>query len=781
MKKVTDSFEISFKPFEAYEFICWKIIDSASGTELRNGDFLFIESPTSENTTCSFNKKPSDGMELCLSVVLAERPSVISKYPETANVIRESVITVDFDYEMNPDSIYFTTNEYDKLKNSVTFFEPVRLPDGTERYYKYKIGNEIYFKNIKITNKKTGENLLSLFGAPTFENNNITLTIPPKKDSPPASFTSLLVCIEAGFFYTATSSGYEKDVQMSGFKKWSYTVNSQTDKFPLQIEKNNDDSEKFSLKINNTTRPSRTFTKVSDLKNDYIKNDIFKIDLDISVEENSAGQSGPDTSFCMKVEKVKGKNYADITTPIYKDIELTYTTVSSEKASFQGTIDLLQTRAKEIIKSNNNINEGVYAISFTFKDKAGNTLTYPSDGKKYYFVVDKTPISEKPVLNNISIGNKYRKFTFDWAEPSAPDYAGETYYSIKEVGGTELTNGNKTVTWVDVTFTKDALYEITLKYNDYAGNGGQAATFYIRSDVLATVPTIITDYDGSYPDGTYCKFGNYPQSKIDSANVSLYSTEKICVDWYLGTDGYFYEKYKDNYYKFEPIIWRVIDGTDDNTGNKLLVSEKILTAEVPFYDGPSQLRNIPDFYCYPNDYQYSTIRAFLNGLGYPTLISVNNSEYSSDFNTVFMNNGFLYKAFTRIISDSATDKILGSSVQFNAYRTNTDSTEPYTLADEKIFLLQNTSILGSEPSYAKRLLTDYAKATNNQADGSWWLNRAYNNRTSPAAIESHSKDRIVSSIGLTMDSLLLLEVDDKKPGIVPALYINASDLQEASD
>ncbi|MBR4790185.1 MAG: hypothetical protein IK024_04745 [Treponema sp.] len=766
MKKVTDSFEISFKPFESYEFICWKIIDSASGTELKNGDFLFIDSPTSENTTCSFNKKPSDGMELCISVVLAERPSVISKYPETANVIRESVITVDFDYEMNTDSIYFTTDEYDRLKDSVTFFEPVTLPDGTQRYYKYKIGNEIYFKNIKITNKKTGDNLLSLFDAPTFENNNITLIIPPKKSSPPVSYTSLLVCIEAGFFYTANSSGYEKDVQMKEFKKWSYTVNNQTDKFPLVTDK-------FTLKINNTSKTSKKFTKVSDLKNDFIKNNKFQIALDISVEENSDGQSGPDTSFWMKVEKVKGKNYQNASSS--RDIQIIYSTVDSLKASYTGTIDLLKTKAKEII------DEGVYAISFTFKDKAGNDSTYPSDGKKYYFAIDKTGISEKPVLTSISFEDKvYRDFCFSWSEPTAaPDFA-QLYYSFKKVGATEVETSNNTVTsYIIKKFEYDALYEVTLKYIDYAGNVGEAATFYIRSDAIASIPTKITNYSGSYDGGTYCKFGNYPQSLIDSTNVSLYPQDKICLDWYLGTDGYFYEKYNGNYYKYEPIIWRVIG--DSNSNNVLLVSEKILTADVPFYDGPNQQRNNEGVTYYPNDYEVSTIRAFLNGLSYPTLVPVSNLEYMKDINSLYYNKGFLQKAF---VTTTATNTILNSSVSFKAYRKNNNDAEICTLENEKIFLLKNTDDLGSEYSYAKKTLTAYAQATNSTADGSWWLNNAFHDNRAWNINEtsSHNKDYFVDSNGITTTvEITRTVVQDEKPGVVPALYINASNLQEASN
>lgn len=770
MKKVTDSFEITFSPGDDYEFLCWKILDSASGTELRNGDFLFIDSPSSKSTTCSFNKKPSDGMEFCLSVELAERPSVISKNPTTTNVIRESVITVDFDYEMNPDSIYFTTDEYNKLKNSVTFFEPVRLPDGTERYYKYKIGNEIYYKNIKITNKKTGDNLLSYFDAPAFENNNTTLTIPPKKDNAPESYTSLLVCIEPGFFYTETSSGYDKDIQMRGLTKWSYKVNNQTDKISLDVDK-------FTFKINDATKSSKTVTlsNLSDLQGDFITNNTFIIDLDILVEENSEGQSGPDSTFWMRVEKVWGKDYAAVTSSTYKDIELNYTNLDTLKASYQGQINLLQTQAKSIIQNN----EGVYAISFTFKDKAGNPSTYPSGGEKYYFAVDKTGISEKPVLKNIQIQNEYRQFTFNWSKPSAVDYK-QMSYSFKKVGNSAAETSNTTTnTNVTKTFTYDALYEVTLKCIDYAGNVGQTATYYIRSDAIASIPTIISNYSGSYPGGTYCKFGNYLQSQIGS-DVSLYSPVKNHNGWYFGSDGYIYiyEENSDTYYKYEPIIWRVID----DSGKKLLVSEKILSAEIPFYDN-SYVRSITEDLIttiyYANDYKMSAIRAFLNGLSYIYCYKDKPSDVGTikDENSTYENNGFLQKAF---ISNTVRNTILDSSVEYEALIvdniTPRPSTQTYTIQNEKIFLLNDETILGSDSFCAIKSLTDYARATNSAADGSWWLNKAFNISISTSS-DDHKADFYVNDSGEEK----LKDVNYKKPGIVPALYIQASDLKAASN
>ena len=42
VKKVTDTFALTFDAFADYEFICWKIINSADNKEIKNGDSVEI-------------------------------------------------------------------------------------------------------------------------------------------------------------------------------------------------------------------------------------------------------------------------------------------------------------------------------------------------------------------------------------------------------------------------------------------------------------------------------------------------------------------------------------------------------------------------------------------------------------------------------------------------------------------------------------------------------------------------------------------------------------------
>ncbi|MCR5495010.1 MAG: hypothetical protein K6F15_05180, partial [Treponema sp.] len=151
------------------------------------------------------------------------------------------------------------------------------------------------------------------------------------------------------------------------------------------------------------------------------------------------------------------------------------------------------------------------------------------------------------------------------------------------------------------------------------------------------------------------KFGDFPQT-IAASGIT-YSSSTVYNGWYLGSDGYFYESCSANpdnssytfsnnvtivsgttyYFKVQPIEWRVLTTNYNSTGRKLLLAEKILTANVPYYYSDSGKRRIGE-YVYPNNYKYSQIRAYLNGLNY-----YNNSNTAV---TTYNGSGFLQKAFT---------------------------------------------------------------------------------------------------------------------------------------
>ena len=223
--------------------------------------------------------------------------------------------------------------------------------------------------------------------------------------------------------------------------------------------------------------------------------------------------------------------------------------------------------------------------------------------------------------------------------------------------------------------------------------------------------------------------------------------------YYLGSDGNYYAKcaekaygtdieyrYIDNtqpgtdgtttrYFRVEPIKWRVL--TDNYSGKKLLLAEEILTANVPYYDynSSSNTRTIgSDTDIYPNNYKYSQIRAYLNGLDY----YYDTSSTETTKKTDYTGKGFLQTAFTQSAQALIAETVVDNSKETTG---NVESTYKPEYACEnttdKIFLL-SSSELNKREYFGEfeariRFPTDYAKANNafrgskNGCGGCWWL------------------------------------------------------------
>lgn len=226
------------------------------------------------------------------------------------------------------------------------------------------------------------------------------------------------------------------------------------------------------------------------------------------------------------------------------------------------------------------------------------------------------------------------------------------------------------------------------------------------------------------------------------------------------------------YFKVEPIKWKVI--TDSYSGKCLLLAEDILTANVPYYEGDTS-RTIAGKTVCENNYKYSQIRAYLNGLDYYY------SKYTS-YNTVkktdYTGKGFLQTAFT-----AEAQNLIAVTTVDNSAASTTDSGNNVTEATEyacedtkdKIFLLSMKEATSyGFPAYNKygsgnariRKPTDYAKANdalqNNNAGygGDWWLRSPY-----------YNSDGIAGDVYGDGDAKMI-SVDVTNRGVVPALSIS---------
>ena len=355
--------------------------------------------------------------------------------------------------------------------------------------------------------------------------------------------------------------------------------------------------------------------------------------------------------------------------------------------------------------------------------------------------------------------------------------------------------------------------EVTVSYKERETT--KTTTFTVT--VFPKEVKVLTGYtspNNTDSEWTYVTFGEWPQT-IKDADVTVYETESKKMGmftYYLGDDDNYYVKitakpyvdtytytYSDGspvekdaevYFKVEPIVWRVLtedykDPDGNSTGNALLLAEGILTGGIPYYVDTSTRAITGAGTVYPNNWQYSTIRAWLNG----------SYEANDPQDKTYTDKGFLQTAFT----ESARKLIAPTSVDNSAASTNPASNDKQwndgkneyasdTPTTDKIFLLSEEEATtgaylkdkgitedygfdkydsSGEGSTRIRVPTDYAKATgaeqNSYGRGMWWLRSPY--------YYEEEKARVVSSAGIASVGDFI-SVIDTYGGVVPALSIS---------
>ena len=764
----------------------------------------------SDKTSIKLLREPESEIQLGVRSVVSARPQIISYMPSTVGMYKDSAIQVLFNCDINPDSIYYSEKEREELKASERLSDDNFLHTivgGENKYYGYTKDGGTFFKNIKISNKKTKQNINDRFMPPRFEDAS-TLSITAKKESGHTldDYTQVLVELEKGFFYTEQ----EKNVEMAGSKMWMYQVNDRNDDKPLAIPSVSG-KERFSAKWksdNTELKESAAFTlnQSGFAAMRFVKDGNFKFDLYIEVQEQEGG-SGPNSYFTLNVKKLYGANYA--TSSIEKSITLYYQNITSDTAVFKGSVDLKEEGIS--------LGDGVYEMIFEFRDRSGNLLTYPS-GSHFYFAVDtKAPEISIPTISS----ENSTTYTLNWSD----------YVDLKTA---EITCGKNGATPTSLgSITKGTLsknieniepnnsYDLKIKFTDYAGNsvvktvpkfltgytftgtpnfmgnnashaqniffvGDKISDYGITSakkyysdgtsttvSLTTTIPTrssynsswTFTDtysegniskkaelsgtyyiakkdsltqkpvYDPNYHErdnsgDKHYKFGDFPQTV---SKISSYTSSPVYNGWYLGSDGYFYEKQTANnsadrnkfssgntisngtayYFKVEPIYWRALttncdhDQNSSTAGKTFLFADKVLKNGIPFYLNQSE-RTINGSKVDSNSWRYSTMRAYLNGTyesGDPQA-----KTYSGD--------GFLQKAFT----SSARNLIATTSVKNDARETNPSNDgslwnggkNPFaeTPTSDKIFLLSMNEITYGGFSF-----------NSNGGDGGAWSHR----------------------------------------------------------
>lgn len=859
-KKCTDKFTLYFDPSTDCEFAGWTILDSVTGKEFKNGEYLTLDSTNEAETTCTFTKEPPASVKLTLKVTVAPRAQVISWSPMTSNVLKDSSIQVVFDYDMDENSIYYIDKALEKLTLEVGEKNLLYSKINKGKVYGYVKDGKTFFKNISFENNESHENITDYFDEPFFSSPRV-VNVNTSKTKKLDDFTEVLVSFEKDFFYKVDKSNPKsKEITMSQSKRWSYQVNDEVDKEPPRVVKNDD----VEVCINSGENLSQT-TKISSSSSvpAISKNTLFNRDkkIGLKVKITDTG-SGPASNFALVLTKVKDEEYRDISEPVEQRKFMNYQKVTNQNGILNKEIDLAS-----LIKDG--LSDGVYKMYFEFTDRCNKTLTYPENAA-YYFTVDNTAPEGKEEKMSRSAADT--SFKLSWTPVSA-DFA-EAIVSYKTNGNftksytiTKGTNGNSQALTLSSSSDK---YEVSIVYKDFAGNEskpyvipkfmtgfsvtgtavnkievsngisllfdedkisdyGLKGTAYFNdgstSDVSSSAkisstpsynaktidvtftsgditrkatlsgkyivaasgakpterPVQLTDYQGGRQGEIYYKFGDFPQTI--AADGITFTKDPIYKSWYLGSDGYFYAKCKelgynvygtlyysngspvtkyspDNpekylYFRVEPIVWW--KKTSSN-GKAQLLSEKILTANFNFY-GTLTERKGKWITIYPNDYKYSNIRAYLNGIKNQWITDGGSpiTAYDKDWTE----NGFLPTAFT----SSAQNLILVTKVEYE------DGYDDKYVSD-KIFIL--TSSDGNRNSYPGTdfAIANYLKLSKNYGG---WITRSLYLPT--------DKEKVVY-IGVDSEgkpsesSCNANKVTSFGAGILPALCVNESDLKQ---
>ncbi len=399
-----------------------------------------------------------------------------------------------------------------------------------------------------------------------------------------------------------------------------------------------------------------------------------------------------------------------------------------------------------------------HATHYVFTVESSGSMRISEDGGAessagggYYGVVPALCISSNiPVLEKIEIASKPSKTTYNAGEEL--DLTGlsiaATYsdgkkkeisrYSVSgfdsEIAGTH----QLTIHCAEMLVEKELKLDYTIAF---PFNGTFTGEF--KPTEYKELPKGTDGTAGK--KGRYALFGDWPQTR-KASNVAIDETKKVTSGgntYYLGSDGAFYAKtegteYKKSaYFKVEPIKWRIV--SDDYDGAALLIAENILTTS-PWYkgydysyssEGTNSHRYINATTIYPNNYEYSTVRAFLNGLSYYTLEET--GSHTQIQSSEFLNKGFLQSAFSKLSQGRIVNTIIDNSSESTAKDERwSKQTSRYLSNDtqDKIFLLSVNEItrieygFGDKSNNAKvesrrRSTTDFAKEKGSR--NVWWL------------------------------------------------------------
>ena len=317
---------------------------------------------------------------------------------------------------------------------------------------------------------------------------------------------------------------------------------------------------------------------------------------------------------------------------------------------------------------------------------------------------------------------------------SVPNHTNENGVCTKcnkllSINGNIFTFGLYPQTKVTDTSLIDVLNQSAGEAPSYSQKGDWVSYGYYKyGDMENDAWYIDKEYNGEKYRGVI--FSDYrPYSTINSGASSA---------TYQDDNGYLEETVY--WFKYEPIRWQVVK---QSNGKALAISELILDSQC-FYTTINDIRNNGNQKIYANNWEYSSLRQWLNSNFYNVAFNANQKN--------------------AIIAESLDNKTTAYDGSYNNYANCQNNTT------DNVFLLSYKDVtdtsLGFNSSNLCKWSTDYAKAQglysspNVDYQGSWWLRSADSDTSSMVTL--------VNPIGTTGSQY----VWTTSFGVVPAIIVN---------
>ena len=394
--KPSDVFNLSFNSESDSQFLRWEVYNEITDESLDENPYLLIEDPMMIDTTCTFVSEPENqNIQLAIRAITAKRPRIIRATPidQETGVPRNSTVRILFDrFNMDPDCIYYTTEEMQELKSQFGLQDSDFLQgDNTDgKYYGYKKDEKHFFKNIEIVSSPvTGSSLTKYYYNPHWEKDpndmgGSTLVIQTTNPPPPRNVV-VYVTLAKDFRY------FEDDIAVTLREETtiSYkTMYNRENKFPEAIapkdSQNNNDYNVIKFKNEKgeyENLPYATYLSTDKMpapdNTPYCKDaQYFYLSFNFhSIDEGGSGISSNFRLCCKNADLSEGEYEAP-------PIELPYTSYTEEEGFVDWSAEYIIPRTKYL--------KSVKAYCFTIEaldnDRNYSTLRDDRGYPLYYWL-----------------------------------------------------------------------------------------------------------------------------------------------------------------------------------------------------------------------------------------------------------------------------------------------------------------------------------------------------------------------------------------------------------